>query len=68
MTVSQVLPHPPDPLGGVKGQIFKFRNNSKLSIFFTEISHADRGAINMKHIKCVFDPRPVFHPLCGIRG
>ena len=24
---------------------------TQLSIFFTEISHADRGTINMKHIK-----------------
>ena len=44
------LPHPPDPLGVVKGQIFKFRNNSVRCQYFTEISHADRGTINLKHI------------------
>ena len=35
---------------GVKCQIFKFRNNSVVNSF-NEISHADRGTINMKHIK-----------------
>ena len=28
ITEIKILPHFPDPLGGVKGQIFKFRNNS----------------------------------------
>ena len=40
---------PPDPLSGVKGQIFKFHNNSVVNIF-TEISHADRGTTDKKHI------------------
>ena len=46
------LPPPPDPLGGVKGQILKFHFNSvSCHYFFTDISPADRGTINMKHIK-----------------
>ena len=36
-----------DPLGGVKCK-------GQLSTFFTELSHADRGKIIMKHIKCGF--------------
>ena len=28
MTVIRNVPQPPDPLGGVKGQIFKISNNS----------------------------------------
>ena len=57
MTVTVIInlpppPPPPDPIGGVKGQIFKFPNNSvSCQYFFMEISHADRGTINMKHIK-----------------
>ena len=52
MTVFKILPHHPRPLGEVKGEIFKFSNNSvSCQFFFTEISHADRGRINMKHIK-----------------
>ena len=64
MTVIKILPQPPDPLGGLKGQIFKLAIElSKTSIFFTEISHADRDTVNMKHIKrdfrsksCVLPP------------
>ena len=37
-----------DPLDGVKGQIF---NYATYVYIFTEMSHADRGTINMKHIK-----------------
>ena len=28
MAVIKILPHPPEPLGGIKDQILKFRNNS----------------------------------------
>ena len=67
--VIKVLSHPADPLGGVKGQIFKFCNNSRLSIFFTEISHADIGTINMKHIKHDFRSKARdSHSLGGHRG
>ena len=45
------LPHPPDPLGGVKGRIYKFRYNSVSCQYFTEISHSYRGTKNTKHIK-----------------
>ena len=53
--VGRVTGHETFSFFGLKwgqGQIFKFCNNSdsKLSIYF-EISHADRGTINMKHIK-----------------
>ena len=52
MTVIKIYPTPHEPLGGVKGQILKFRNNSvSRQYFFTVISHADRGIINIKHIK-----------------
>ena len=50
ITGIKILPHPPDPLGGVKGKIFKFRNNSVVNIY-TEISHAERYTTNMKYIK-----------------
>ena len=37
---------------GVTGLIFKFHNNLRqLSIFFAEILHAGRGAIDIRHIK-----------------
>ena len=48
MTVIKILPNPPDPIGGVKGKIFKFCKKSVVNIF-SEISHADRGTKNMKH-------------------
>ena len=51
MTVIKSLPYPPDPLGGVEGQIFKFCNNSASCNIFTEILHADTGTIDMKHIQ-----------------
>ena len=58
MIVVKILPHPLDPLdplGVVKGQIFKFRNNSSCKYFFTEILHADRGTIDMKHINRILN-------------
>ena len=59
--------HDSDKKVGIKGQIFKSRN--KLSILFTMISHADRGTINMKHIKHGFRSNPsVSHPLGGLTG
>ena len=42
---------PPDPLGGVKGRIFKFRYNSESCQMFTKISHSYRGTKIQKHIK-----------------
>ena len=49
MTVIKILPHSSDPLGGVKGQIFEFRNNSvSCQYLFTEISHADKGTLDIK--------------------
>ena len=63
MTV--IIPFP-DPLGGVNGQIFKFRN--KLLILITSITHADRGTINMKRQTRFCDSRPVSHSLGGLRG
>ena len=45
-------PTTPDPLGGIKGQMFKFCNKLKTFInIFTENSHAGRSTIDMKHIK-----------------
>ena len=35
---------------------------------FTEILHADRGTIDMKHIKQDFNSRPGLGPLGGLRG
>ena len=46
-----ISPHPPEHLGGVKGQILEFHNYSKAVNVFTESLLADRGTINMKHIK-----------------
>ena len=31
------------------------------------MSHADKGTINMKHINVIFDRRPVYQPLGGVR-
>ena len=36
---------------GKRSKILISQQLSQLSIVFTEISHADRGKINMKHIK-----------------
>ena len=36
MTVIKKIPNPPDPLGGVKGRIFKFRYNSESCQYFYE--------------------------------
>ena len=49
MTVSKLYPTPFDPTLGVKGQIFKFRNNQAVVNIFAEILHAGRAAIFMKH-------------------
>ena len=49
MTVSKILLHPFDPLGGVKD--LNFAITKAVVNHFTEILHADRGAIDMKHIK-----------------
>ena len=60
----KILPHLPDPLGGVKGQIFKFCNYSvSCQYFVTEILHADRGTISMKHIKRDFRTNALVQPL-----
>ena len=55
----KVLPHPLWPRLGVKGQIFKFRNNLDI-FFFAEILHAGRAAIDMKHIKRDFSLKAWF--------
>ena len=34
MTVTKILPHPPDPLVGNRGQIFKFHTNSLSCQYF----------------------------------
>ena len=36
---------------GSKGQIFKFCNDTVSCQYFTEILHADKGTIVIKHIK-----------------
>ena len=41
----------PLPLGGVKGQIFKYATTKSGVYIFNEIMHADRGNTDMKHIK-----------------
>ena len=42
---------PPHPLGGVKGQMFKFAITKSVIYIFTDILHAGRGIIDLKHIK-----------------
>ena len=39
-----------------------------MSTFFTELSHADRSKIIMKHIKRDLDQRHWSDPLGGLRG
>ena len=51
MMVFKNFTPPPDPLGGVKGQIFNLVITQSVVNIYTDISHADRGTINMKHIK-----------------
>ena len=47
----QKLPQPPDPLGGVKGRIFKFRYNSvSCQYFYGNFAFIQRYK-NTKHIK-----------------
>ena len=53
----------PDPEGGVKGHVFKFCNNSVSCQYFKELSHADRGTINTKHIKRDFRSKACVSPL-----
>ena len=58
LTVIKILAHPPDPLGGVKGQILNCAITQSVGagqlVFFTKILHADRGTINMKNVKREF--------------
>ena len=61
------IPNPPDPLGGVKGRIFKFRYNSESCHYFTEISHSYRGTKIRNISNVIFDRRPVSVPL-RLRG
>ena len=65
MTVIKILPPPLGPLGRVKGQILKFRNNSVGYNIFIEISHADRGTIDIERGYCLW---PWYGPLAGHRG
>ena len=51
MTVIKILPH---PQVGSKVKYLNFAITKSVMNFFNEISHADRGTINMKHIKCDF--------------
>ena len=63
MTVIEILPQPSDPLGGVKGPIFKFCNYSvSCQYCFTEISDADRGTIDVKYIKQDFSSNALILP------
>ena len=63
MTVIKLLPELTDPLDGVKGQIFKFRNNSvSCQYFLLKFLHADRGKINIKHINAFLNRSPVSDP------
>ena len=57
------LPHPPDPLGGVKGRIFKFRYNSvSCQYFYGNFAFIQRFKIrNISNV--IFDRRPVSVPL-----
>ena len=61
MTVIKILLQSPDPLGKVKGQVIKFCNEVSCQ-YFTEIPHADRGRIDMKHIKQYFSLRVWVRP------
>ena len=55
MKVFKIWPHLPDPLGGVKGQIFKFSNNSiNCQYFLLKFRMQTVITINMKHIKSNF--------------
>ena len=56
---------PTDSLGRVKGQIFKFCNRSISVNIFTEILHAERGTINVKHIKLDFRSKVCVQPPGG---
>ena len=61
MTVIKNFTLPPDPFGVVKGQIIKFRNYS-VSYQYFYFLHADKGTINMKHIKCDFPMKACVSP------
>ena len=49
-------PPPPEPLGGVNGQIYLNFAITQL-LFLTEVSHTGRGTIDMKHIKRGFNSK-----------
>ena len=57
----------PDPLDWAKDQIFKFHNISVVNIF-TEISDADKGPIDMKHVKQDFSLKAWVRPPGGLEG
>ena len=74
-----VITHTLDPPIGSKGRekksesshvayIIKEWSTQSISIFCTEISYADRGTTDMKHIKRKLVQRPVSSPLCGLRA
>ena len=68
MAVIKLLPHPPDPLGGVKDQILKFRNNSVSCQYFLRKFHMQTEVQSIYNISNVIkDRRPLSHTLCGLR-
>ena len=53
------LPHPLTPKAGSKVKYFNFAITKSVVDFFTEITHADRGTIDMKYIKGEFSLKPL---------
>ena len=59
----KILPSPLTPLKGSKVKYLNFVVLRQLSIFFAEILHACRGAIDMKHTKQDFGLMAWSNPL-----
>ena len=56
--MTKPFPHPSDLLGVDKDKIFKFYNSLvSCQYFFTEIVHANKGTIDMRHIKQHFNSK-----------
>ena len=47
------LPHPPNPMLGVKCQLLKHCTNNKVS--FYQILHTDRGTKDLSHLKHIYE-------------
>ena len=68
MTVIKMLSHPLTPYVGSKVKYLNFALTQSVIYIFIIISHADRGTIDMKHIKRDFRSKARARPLGWTKG